>query len=55
MYSWISVRELKKYAENDNFSRAQVQNIQKKKYLQALADSLKETDNFILIVLKLKD
>ena len=55
IYSWISVRELKKYAENENFSRAQAQNIQKKKYLQALADSLKETDNPILIVLKLKD
>jgi len=54
MYSWISVRELKKYVENDNFRSAQVQNIQKKKYLQSLADSLKETDNPVLMLVRLK-
>jgi hypothetical protein len=50
LYSWIGVRDLKRYIRSEDFSKAQVQNPKKKEELKKLADSLKETDNPVLIV-----
>lgn len=55
MYSWIGVRELKKYIESEDFAEARVQNPKKQEDLKKLADSLKETDNPVLIVVTPKD
>ncbi len=50
MYSWINARELKKYIGSEDFAKAKVQNPKKQEELKKLADSLKETDNPVLIV-----
>jgi hypothetical protein len=55
IYSWIGARELKKIIKSEDFAKAQVKNTQKKKKLKKLADSLKETDNPVLIVVTPKE
>jgi hypothetical protein len=55
LYSWIGVRDLKRYIGSEDFAKAQVQNPKKKEALKKLADSLKETDNPVLIVVTPRD
>lgn len=55
MYSWISARDLKKYAESEEFTEAQVQNPQKQEDLKKLVLFLKDSDNPILILVRLKN
>lgn len=55
MYSLINAMELKKYVGSENFVEARVQNPEKKEALKKLADSLKETDNPVLIIVTPKD
>lgn len=54
VYSWLGVMDLKKYTESEDFIRAQAQNSSKKERLKELANQLKETDNPVLIVVRLK-
>lgn len=55
LYSWISAKELKRYIKSDEFAKAQVQDSQRKESVKSLADSLKDTDNLILIILTIKN
>jgi hypothetical protein len=50
IYSWTGARDLKKYIESEDFANAIVQNPKRKDDLRKLANSLKETDNPVLIV-----
>jgi hypothetical protein len=50
LYSWIGVRDLKRYIGGEDFAKTQVQNPKKKEALKKLADSLRGTDNPVLIV-----
>jgi hypothetical protein len=50
LYSWIDALTLKEYFSSDSFKNSVVKNPEKKKTLGKLDDSLKETDNPILIV-----
>jgi len=49
-YSWVEALELKNYVSSNLFKNSVVKNPEKKKALKELADSLKETDNPVLIV-----
>lgn len=55
IYTWVDVKELKRYIGSESFAKAQVLNPIKKKELKKLADTLKETDNPVLIVVRLKE
>jgi hypothetical protein len=55
LYSWVDALILKKYVSSETFVKSFVKNPQKKKVLKELADSLKETDNPILIVVTPKE
>lgn len=55
MYSWIDAGELKQYVGNEDFSEAKVQNPQRQEDLKKLVLSIKDTDNPILISVKLKN
>jgi hypothetical protein len=55
IYSCIKARELKDYAENEVFNRAQVQDNQKHEDLKKLALSLKDSDNPIITLVRLKN
>jgi hypothetical protein len=55
LYSWVDAHILKKYVSSETFVKSFVKNPQKKKALKELADSLKETDNPILIVVTPKE
>lgn len=55
MYSWISVRELKHYIESEAFANAQVQNTPKQDDFKKLVLSVKDNDNPILILVRLKN
>ena len=55
MYSWIDVNALKKLIRSEAFVNTQVQNPKKQEALKKLVDSLKETDNPVLIVVTPRD
>jgi hypothetical protein len=55
MYSWISARDLKQYIVSEDFAKAQVQAPKRQEDLKKLALSLKESDNPVLILVKLKN
>jgi hypothetical protein len=50
LYSWIEAFTLKNYVDSENFMQSQVKNPKAKKALKELGDTLKETDNPVLIV-----
>jgi|WetSurMetagenome_2_1015567.scaffolds.fasta_scaffold12033_4 hypothetical protein len=50
-YSWVDALTLKTHIASENFAKSEVKNPAKKRELQKLADSLKETDNPVLIVM----
>ncbi len=54
-YSSVDALALKKYIESADYSKAKVGDPKKKEELKRLADSLKETDNPVLIVVTPKD
>jgi hypothetical protein len=54
-YSSIDALTLKKYTEHADYSKAKVRDPKKKEELKRLADSLKETDNPVLIIVTPKD
>jgi len=54
MYSWISARDFIKYTGSEDFTEAQVQNTKQHVVLKKLANSLKETDNPVLVLVSLK-
>lgn len=55
MYSWIDARELKNYVASKDFAEARVQNPKKQEDLKKLGLSLKDSDNPILILVRLKN
>jgi hypothetical protein len=55
MYYWIGAGELKKYTESEDFVKMQVLNPKKQEDLKKLGLSLKESDNPVLILVKLKN
>ena len=55
IYSWTAASDLKKYIESEEFTKAKVLSPTKKDDLRKLANSLKETDNPVLILLTLKE
>lgn len=55
VYSSVDALTLKKYVEGEEFAKAKVNDPQKKTALKNLADSLKETDNPVLIVVTPKE
>ena len=50
LYSWVEALKLKNYVSSPSFENSVVRNPEKKLALKNLADSLKETDNPVLIV-----
>jgi hypothetical protein len=52
--SWIDAKNLKEYVASEDFKNSQPKYIEKKKELEVLADSIKETDNPILVLVSLK-
>jgi hypothetical protein len=55
MFSWINAAMLKNYVSGESFKESIVKYPEKKKELEILASNLKETDNPILILVKLKE
>lgn len=55
VFSSVDALTLKKYVAGDEYAKAKVNDPKKKEALKKLADSLKETDNPVLIVVKPKD
>jgi hypothetical protein len=55
IYSWISVSDMRRYINREDFAKAQVHNPQKLEDLKKLSVKLKNTDNPILIVVTLKN
>jgi hypothetical protein len=55
IYSYVDALTLKKYVASEEFIKAKVKDSKKKEALKKLADSLKETDNPVLIVVTPKD
>ena len=55
MYSWIGARELKQYLGSKDFAVTLVQNSKKRDDLKKLGLSLKDDDNPILVLVKLKN
>lgn len=51
MFAWISIKGLKKITGHKDFANIHVKNPKKREYLMQLSDSLKETDNPILIII----
>jgi len=52
--SWIDAKKLKEYVASEDFKNSQPKYLEKKKELEILADSIKETDNPILVLVSLK-
>lgn len=50
LYSWIDAVILKNYVSSESFIKSEGKNLEKKKTLKRLADSLSDTDNPVLIV-----
>ena len=50
LYSWIDAFTLKTYISGDTFKKSAAKNSERKKALEKLAESLKETDNPVLII-----
>ena len=55
LISWVDSYELKQLVSNKNFENTKVKNAQKKNELKKLADSLKETDNPVLVIVTPKN
>ncbi len=55
IYSSVDALTLKKYVAGEEFIKAKVNDPKKKEALKKLADSLKETDNLVLIVVTPKE
>ena len=55
LFSLVDALTLKKYIASDDFIKAQVKEPKKKDALKRLDDSLKETDNPVLVMVKLKE
>lgn len=54
MVMWVDVKDLKDHVASDDFKNAVVKYPKKKQKLRELADSLAETDNPVLMVIKVK-
>ena len=54
IYTWISVRDLKKYTASKDFIEARVLNPLKYEYLQKMGKDLKESDNPVIILIRPK-
>ncbi len=52
--SWIDANKLKEYVASENFKNSKPLYPEKKEKLEKLADSLKETDNPVLVMVRLK-
>ncbi|HQB37467.1 MAG TPA: hypothetical protein PLI41_07990, partial [Bacteroidales bacterium] len=52
--SWIDANKLKEYIASENFKNSKPLYPEKKKELEKLANSLKETDNPVLVLVSLK-
>jgi len=55
LFSWISLKALKKHVSSEEFKNLVVNNPEKKEALRKLADSLSETDNPVLIIVTPKE
>ena len=55
LYSWIDAVILKNYVSSESFIKSEGKNPEKKKSLKGLADSLRDTDNPVLIVVTPKE
>jgi hypothetical protein len=54
MAMYVNVKQLKEHIASNDFKNGLTKYPEKKKELEKLADSLKETDNHILMIVKLK-
>lgn len=54
LFAFIEVLNLKNYISGDEFKNAKVKNPERKEALRKLANSLKETDNPVLVLVSLK-
>lgn len=54
-YASVDALRFKKHTESDNYSKAVVKDQKNKEELKRIADSVKETDNPLLIIIKPKD
>jgi hypothetical protein len=54
LYSWVEAITLKNFVSSEKFKNSVVKDPEKKKALETLANSLKETDNPVLIVVTMK-
>lgn len=54
IFSFVEAMTLKNYIAGEEFKKAVVADSEKKEELRKLADSLKETDNPVLILVRLK-
>ena len=55
LYSWVDAFTLKTYVSSESFKNSVVKDPEKKKTLETLANSLKDTDNPVLIVVNTKE
>lgn len=55
LYSWVEAINLKNHVSSEEFKNSVVKDPKKKKALETLANSLKETDNPVLVVVTLKN
>lgn len=55
LYSWVDALTFKKYVLSNEFRNASVKDVDRKIAIEKLANSIKETDNQILIVIKPKE
>ena len=55
VFAWINAFELKTYVDSDEFENSTPKYPEKKRQLEKLANSLSESDNPVLMLVKLKD
>ncbi len=55
LYSWVEAIDLKNHVSSEEFKTSVVKNPKKKQDLETLANTLKETDNPVLVVVTLKN
>lgn len=55
LFSFVDTKTLKNYVAGEEFKNSRVKNPEKKQELEKLADSLKETDNPVLVMLTAKE
>jgi hypothetical protein len=55
LVSWIEALKLKEYIASNEFKESNPKYPEKKRELETLANSLKETDNPVLVLVRLKE